>query len=183
MRTTFEITTALRDEATRRAAFDRLTGEYLRPLYWHVRRLVVSHEEAEDVVQETFVRAYDRIGAFRGGDGELRAWLYSIATRAALSALRRRRRSIFVSLDAVSRELAGAAAEAAGPDADEVSVRFQQAVLGLPEKQRLVFNLRYYDGLPYAEIARILGQREESLKVNYHHAVTKLKEKLKTETI
>ena len=157
MRTTFEITTALRDEATRRAAFDRLTGEYLRPLYWHVRRLVVSHEEAEDVVQETFVRAYDRIGAFRGGDGELRAWLYSIATRAALSALRRRRRSIFVSLDAVSRELAGAVAEAAGPDADE--------------------------GLPSAEIARILGQREESLKVNYHHAVTKLKEKLKTETI
>ena len=145
MRTTFEITTALRDEATRRAAFDRLTGEYLRPLYWHVRRLVVSHEDPE--------------------------------------VLRRRRRSIFVSLDAVSRELAGAVAEAAGPDADEVSVRFQQAVLGLPEKQRLVFNLRYYDGLPYAEIARILGQREESLKVNYHHAVTKLKEKLKTETI
>lgn len=183
MQTTTDITAALRDEATRRAAFDRLTGEYLRPLYWHVRRLVVLHEEAEDVVQETFVRAYDRIGGFRGGDGELRAWLYRIATRAALSALRRRRRSIFVSLDTVSRELAGAVAEVAGPDADEVAVRFQQAVLGLPEKQRLVFNLRYYDGLPYAEIARILGQREESLKVNYHHAVAKLKEKLKTETI
>ena len=144
---------ALRNPATRRGAFDRLVGAYLRPLYWHARRLVVVHEDAEDVVQETFIRAYDKIGTFRGGAGELGAWLYRIATNTALTMLRRRR----------------------------PLVRFQQAILELPLKQRLVFNLRYYDRMPYGEIARVLGQREETLKVNYHHAVQKLKEKLTRE--
>ena len=82
---------ALRNPATRRGAFDRLVGAYLRPLYWHARRLVVVHEDAEDVVQETFIRAYDKIGTFRGGAGELGAWLYRIATNTALTMLRRRR--------------------------------------------------------------------------------------------
>ena len=164
---------ALRDPATRRGAFDRLVGTYLRPLYWHARRLVVVHEDAEDVVQETFIRAYDKIGTFRGGAGELGAWLYRIATNTALTMLRRRRPGVFSSLDDVAEEC--------GEDADRTLVRFQQAILELPLKQRLVFNLRYYDRMPYGEIARVLGQREETLKVNYHHAVQKLKEKLTRE--
>ena len=172
---------ALRNPATRRGAFDRLVGAYLRPLYWHARRLVVVHEDAEDVVQETFIRAYDKIGTFRGGDGELGAWLYRIATNTALTMLRRRRPGLFSSLDDVSRILASRVAEECGEDADRTLVRFQQAILELPLKQRLVFNLRYYDRMPYGEIARVLGQREETLKVNYHHAVQKLKEKLTRE--
>ena len=172
---------ALRNPATRRGAFDRLVGAYLRPLYWHARRLVVVHEDAEDVVQETFIRAYDKIGTFRGGAGELGAWLYRIATNTALTMLRRRRPGLFSSLDDVSRILASRVAEACGEDADRTLVRFQQAILELPLKQRLVFNLRYYDRMPYGEIARVLGQREETLKVNYHHAVQKLKEKLTRE--
>ena len=173
--------TALRDPETRRGAFDGLVGEYLRPLYWHARRLVVVHEDAEDVVQETFVRAYDKIGSFRGGDGELGAWLYRIATNTALKLLRRRRPGLFTSLDEVSRSLAGRVADECGEDADRTLVRFQQAILELPLKQRLVFNLRYYDRMPYEQIARVLGQREQTLKVNYHHAVQKLKEKLTRE--
>lgn len=169
---------ALRDKARRAEAFDRLTTALLRPLYWHARRLVVVHEDAEDVVQETFVKAYDRLDAFRGGAEELRSWLYRIVTRTALTQLRRRRRSLFSSLDEVGRELAARVADQAGPDADAIAVRFQQAVLALPLKQRLVFNLRYYDELPYAEIARILGQREQTLKVNYHHAVENLKKRV-----
>lgn len=169
---------ALRNPATRRGAFDRLVGAYLRPLYWHARRLVVVHEDAEDVVQETFIRAYDKIDTFRGGAGELGAWLYRIATNTALTALRRRRPGLFSSLDDVGRILASRVAEECGEDADRTLVRFQQAILELPLKQRLVFNLRYYDQMPYAQIARVLGQREETLKVNYHHAVQKLKEKL-----
>ena len=98
---------ALRDPATRRGAFDRLVGTYLRPLYWHARRLVVVHEDAEDVVQETFIRAYDKIGTFRGGAGELGAWLYRIATNTALTMLRRRRPGLFSSLDDVSRSSNG----------------------------------------------------------------------------
>lgn len=172
---------ALRDPDTRRGAFDRLVGAYLRPLYWHARRLVVVHEDAEDVVQETFIRAYDRIGTFRGGNGELGAWLYRIATNTALTMLRRRKPGLFTPLDEVSRTLAGRVAEECGEDADRTLVRFQQAVLELPLKQRLVFNLRYYDQMPYGQIARVLGQREQTLKVNYHHAVQKLKEKLTQE--
>lgn len=172
---------ALRDPGARRRAFERLVGAYLRPLYWHARRLVVVHEDAEDVVQETFVRAYDKIGAFRGGSEELGAWLYRIATNTALTLLRRRRPGLFTSLDEVSRSLAGRVADECGEEADRMLVRFQQAVLELPLKQRLVFNLRYYDRLPYRQIARILGQREQTLKVNYHYAVQKLKEKLTQE--
>ena len=171
---------ALRNPATRRGAFDRLVGAYLRPLYWHARRLVVVHEDAEDVVQETFIRAYDKIGTFRGGAGELGAWLYRIATNTALTLLRRRKTGLFASLDEVSRTLAGRVAEECG-EAAQMQVRFQQAVLELPLKQRLVFNLRYYDGMSYRQIARVLGQREQTLKVNYHYAVQKLKEKLTQE--
>lgn len=171
----------LRDAATRREAFDRVVGHFLRPLYWHVRRLVVVHEDAEDVVQESFVRAWDGLEGFRGDGAELRAWLYRIATNTALSLLRRRRRGLFTSLDDVSRQLAGRVAENAAEEADRMLVRFQQEVLALPLRQRLVFNLRYYDGLSYGEIARILGQREQTLRVNYHHAVEKLKRKLKEE--
>ena len=172
---------ALRNPATRRGAFDRLVGAYLRPLYWHARRLVGVHEDAEDVVQETFIRAYDKIGTFRGGAGALGAWLYRIATNTALTMLRRRRPGLFSSPDDVSRILASRVAEECGEDADRTLVRFQQAILELPLKQRLVFNLRYYDQMPYGQIARVLGQREETLKVNYHHAVQKLKEKLTRE--
>ncbi len=175
-----DLVEALRDPARRQAAFDRLTTACLRPLYWHARRLVVVHEDAEDAVQETFVKAYDRLGSFRGGPDELTAWLYRIATNAALTQLRHRRRNLFSSLDEVGRELAARVADEAGADADAILVRFQQAVLALPLKQRLVFNLRYYDELPYAAIARILDQREETLKVNYHYAVENLKKRLRS---
>lgn len=176
-----ETVAGLHDPAARREAFDRVVGHFLRPLYWHVRRLVVVHEDAEDVVQESFVRAWDGLEGFRGDGAELRAWLYRIATNTALSLLRRRRRGLFTSLDDVSRQLAGRVAENAAEEADRMLVRFQQEVLALPLRQRLVFNLRYYDGLSYGEIARILGQREQTLRVNYHHAVEKLKRKLKEE--
>ena len=167
----------LHDPAVRREAFDAVVGAWLRPLYWHVRRLVVVHEDAEDVVQESFVKAYDALDSFRGGAAELRVWLYRIATRTALSLLRRRRRGLFSSLDDVSRELADRVSEECGDAAEEALVRFQQAVLNLPLRQRLVFN----DGLSYAEIARILQQREPTLRVNYHHAVEKLKQILREE--
>lgn len=173
-----ETLAALRDPATRRTAFDGVVGTFLRPLYWHVRRLVVVHEDAEDVVQETFVKAYDSLGTFRGGEGELQAWLYRIATNEALSLLRRRKRRLFDSLDDVSRALQERVAECSAEDADRTLVRFQQAVLALPLRQRLVFNLRYFDEMPYERIAGILGRREATLRVNYHHAVEKLKTEL-----
>lgn len=176
-----ELIAALRDPATRDAGFDALAERCIRPLYRHARRIVAVHEDAEDVVQETFVRAYDRIGSFRGGAGELRAWLWRIATNAALAALRRRRRRLFASLDEVSRELAGRMEELCGPDADRALVRFRQAVMELPLRQRLVFDLRYWEERSYDEIAAVLGGRAETHRVNYHHAVETLKKRLNCE--
>ena len=142
---------------------------------------MVVHEDAEDVVQETFVRAYDRIGTFRGGSDEIGAWLYRIATNTALTLLRRRKTGLFASLDEVSRTLAGRRGGRVRRGRRPNAGAFPQAVLELPLKQRLVFNLRYYDGMSYGQIARVLGQREQTLKVNYHYAVQKLKEKLTQE--
>ena len=182
MQKPFDISDALlrelHDSETRSAAFGRLLESCLTPLYWHARRLVVVHEDAEDVVQETLLRAYKGIDRFRGDGPALKAWLYRIATNRALSLLGRRRRSLLPPLDAVSRTLAGRVSEQAAPDSDELLVRFQQAVLRLPLKQRLVFNLRYYDEMPYAQIAGVLRQREKTLRVNYHLAVCNLKRQL-----
>lgn len=169
----------LRDEATRNEAFDRLVGVLLRPIYWHVRRLVVEHDEAEEITQEAFVRAFEQFDRFRGGDEELRSWVYRIATNLSLSALRRRRRSIFSSIDRVSRELAERVADCSPPDADEWLVEFQRAVLELPYKQRVVFNLRYYDQMSYEQIAATTNQSEQAARTCYHYAVKRLKEQIK----
>ena len=168
----------LLDPNTRGAAFGQLLERCITPLYWHARRLVVVHEDAEDVVQETFLRAYKGIDRFRGDGAALRAWLYRIATNRALSLLGKRRRSLLTPLDAVSRPLAARVSEQSDPDTDALLVRFQQAVLRLPLKQRLVFNLRYYDRMPYAQIAEVLHQQERNLRVNYHLAVGSLKRQL-----
>lgn len=169
---------ALRDPARRAEAFDRMVGCYLRPLCACVQRLVVVREDAEDVVQETFVRAWDALDGFRGDDEELRAWLYRIATNRALTLLRRRKRSLFESLDSVSRTLAARVGEFCPEDADRTLVALQQEILRLPTQQRLVFNLRYYDELSYEQIARILGRRAETCRVNYHLAAERLKRRL-----
>ena len=168
-------------QLTRNEVFTLAVQKYSDAVYRAAIHNSRCTADAEDVVQETFVRAYDRIGTFRGGSDEIGAWLYRIATNTALTLLRRRKTGLFASLDEVSRTLAGRVAEECGEDADRTLVRFQQAILELPLKQRLVFNLRYYDRMPYGQIARVLGQREETLKVNYHYAVQKLKEKLTQE--
>lgn len=168
----------LRDEETRNGAFSRLVERFTEPLYWHARRIVVSNEEAEDAVQETFEKAYLHLSGFKGCGAELQAWLYRIATNTAVDCLRRRKRGLFTSLDSVSRELRERLSEECSPSADEALVRFQHALLGLPLKQRIVFNLRYYDQMPYADIARITGSREGTLKTNYHYAVKRIKEEL-----
>lgn len=160
----------------------KVTELYGKRLYWHIRRIVVSHDDAEDVLQETFLRIYDKAGSFRGDGGSLLAWCYRIAMNEALQLLRRRAR-LFKSLDSVSAELAVELAAECAQDADRMSVLFQQAVLQLSTQQRIVFNLRYYDELSYAEISKITGKSENSLRTNYSYAVNKIKEYLKENAI
>ena len=161
-------------------AFDRLIEHYGDRLYWHIRRVVVQHEEAEDVLQDTFARAYLSIGDFRGEtESSLTAWLYRVATSVAIKALQKRKKWAFASLDSVRASLLASFEQELDPSADEIVVRLQKAVLALPTKQRLVFNMRYYDELSFEEISQATGQSVATLKTNYHYAVQKIKEQVR----
>ncbi len=161
-------------------AFDRLIEQYGDRLYWHIRRVVVQHEEAEDALQETFTRAYLSIGDFRGEtEGSLVAWLYKIATSMAIRALRKRKRGVFSTIDSVCGDLLATFEHEIDPSADEIVVKLQKAILALPTKQRLVFNMRYYDELSFEQISQATGDSVSTLKTNYHYAVRKIKEQVR----
>ncbi len=161
-------------------AFDLLIEQYGDRLYWHIRRVVVQHEEAEDVLQETFARSYLSISDFRGDtESSLIAWLYKIATNLAINALRKRKKWAFSSLDSVRGNLLATFEHEVDASADEILVRLQKAILALPTKQRLVFNMRYYDELSFEQISQATGQSVSTLKTNYHYAVQKIKEQVK----
>lgn len=161
-------------------AFDQLIEQYGDRLYWHIRRVVVHHEDAEDVLQETFARAYLSIGDFRGEtESSLTAWLYRIATSLAIKTLRKRKRWAFSSLDSVRGSLLASFDSEVDASADEIVVKLQKAVLALPTKQRLVFNMRYYDELSFEQISQATGYSVSTLKTNYHYAVQKIKEQVR----
>jgi RNA polymerase sigma-70 factor (ECF subfamily) len=177
--TATELIAQLRSNAIE--AFDRLIEQYGDRLYWHIRRVVVNHEDAEDVLQETFAKAYISIADFRGdSESSLIAWLYRIATNVAINVLRRRKKWAFSSLDSVRGDLLATFEHEIDPSADEIVVRLQKAILALPTKQRLVFNMRYYDELPFEQISEITGDSVSTLKTNYHYATKRIKEDITT---
>ncbi len=168
-----EILAQLAKESTRGDGFRLLVARYREPIYWHIRRLVVRHEDAEDVMQEAFINVYRFIGSFKG-DSSLKTWIYRIATNEALRHLSRQR-LMTDSYDHGGRlvELFGAEV---GVDFDSAEAQLQAAILALPERQRLVFNMRYFDSLSYEEIAQVTGSSVAALKSNYHYAQSKIKE-------
>jgi len=154
--------------------FRLLMDRYMQPVYWHIRRLVVAHDDAEDAAQETFLRVF-RSFQSHDRDASLAAWIYRIATNEALRLIERRKKRL-PSVDIAD-------AKAALPFADEYvdysdleTVRLQKAILSLPTKQQLAFNLRYYDELDYSEIAAVIGSSTASAKQNYHVAKQKIVE-------
>lgn len=151
-------------------------------LYWHIRRIVVSHDDAEDALQETFIKVFSKASDFSGNEQSLEAWCYRIATNEALQCLRKRKK-LFQSFDALGDELSGLVMAESAPDADKSSILFQQALMNLSINQRIVFNLRYYDELPFSQIAEMTGKSENSLRTNYHYAVNKVKEYLKNHEV
>lgn len=155
--------------------FRMLVEKFQQPMYWHIRRMVVGHEDAEDVLQETFIRIFRYLGDFRS-ESSLSTWIYRIATNECIRFLNRKKEEA-VSTEEVQEELMNKLMASEYVDYEnEMAVRFQQAILRLPEKQRLVFNLRYYDELSYEEISRITDSKVETLKANYHFAKEKIKE-------
>ena len=174
-----DVVRQIRAGEDRAQVLDLIISRYGERLYWHLRRMVVLHEEAEDALQDTFVAAYNALDGFRGeSEGSLIVWLYKIATNVAIKMLRRRRRSIFVSIDAVGADWLADYETQIAPDADEIAVRLQRAVVALPVKQKLVFNLRYYDELSFEDISQATGMSVATLKVNYHYAVKRIKEQV-----
>ena len=167
----------LQDPMRRNEGFKRLMKQYGQMLYWHIRRIVVGHDDAEDVLQDTCIRILDKIDSFRG-DGPLQTWLYRIATNEALQHLRRQTR-LFKSIDELSGTLTAKLQAEAPLNGKELETLFQQALLTLPTQQRIAFNLRYYDEMSYDEIAHITGKNVQSLKTNYHYATQKVKNYIK----
>ncbi|MBQ6062498.1 MAG: RNA polymerase sigma factor [Prevotella sp.] len=170
----------LADPSRREQGFRLLMRQYGKSLYWHIRRIVVGHDDAEDVLQDTFIKVLGNIGQYKG-EGQLSAWLYRIATNEALASLRRQTR-LFQRIDSLGPLLAERMEAEAPVDADRAELLFQKAVLLLPTQQRIAFNLRYYDELSYEEIAQVTGKKVGTLKTNYHYAVEKIKTYIKEHT-
>ena len=149
-----------------------LMMKYQESLYWHIRRLVVSHDDAQDAAQETFVRIYRSFDQYRG-DCSFRSWIYRIATNEALRIISKRRQEV-VSLESAATGVQFIAGDNYIDYDDKVAVKLQKAILTLPPKQQLAFNLRYYDELAFDEIARIADSTPSSIKASYHVAKEKI---------
>jgi RNA polymerase sigma factor (sigma-70 family) len=172
-----EILEKFAGEKTRNEAFNLLLGKYQQKIYWHVRRLVIDHDDADDLVQDVFIKVWKNLGNFRS-DSQLYTWLYRIATNECITFLNHKKNQNNVPLDEVSYDLADSLAESPYFDGDQIQLKLQQALLILPEKQRLVFNMKYYDDLKYDEISEILGTSVGALKASFHLAVKKIEQHL-----
>ncbi len=166
----------MKDPAMRDKGFLKLMDTYKVPVYWYIRRMVESHEDAEDILQETFINVYRFAHTFKG-ESRIFTWLYRIATNECTKYFRKNRNWVKRGAG-ISEEMAG---ELSGNDAensDNILHKFQQAILLLPEKQRIVFNMRYYDELSYEDMGQILNTSVNALKTNYHYATEKIKQYL-----
>lgn len=169
----------LREPSTRRDAFAELISEFSKPLYWQIRRLVQNHADADDLLQNTFMKAWTAMDDFRG-DARLSTWLHKIAINEALSHLEREKRRATESLDSEEGEGVARALESdEWFDGDEAAAAFRRAVASLPAKQQLVFNMKYFDEMKYEQISEITGTSVGALKASYHLAVKKIEEYLR----
>jgi len=153
--------------------FSLVVEKYSSRLYWHIRRLVILHEDADDALQNTFINVWKNILEFRN-ESSLYTWLYTIATHESLSIINKRKKNSAVSLDDIGSYFASSAEGSTWFDGDEAEIKLQNAILKLPEKQRIVFNLKYFDDMTYHEMSKVLKTSEGALKASYHHAVKKI---------
>ncbi len=161
------------DDSRVEQAVRLIMKKYGEPLYWHIRRMVVAHDDAQDVLQETMINVYKYRSTY-SNEFPLSSWLYKIATNESLKLLKSKSTGM-VSVDDLGDSLKETVRDEAGPDADETLVLLQEAIALLPTKQKMVFNLRYYDEKSYEEIHQIVGDSVNTLKTNYHYAVEKIK--------
>jgi RNA polymerase sigma factor (sigma-70 family) len=159
-------------------AFHMLMTKYQKRVYWQVRRIIIDHDDANDVVQNTFIKVWKNLAGFKE-TSQFYTWLYRIATNESLTFLKQKKAPLYVPFESIERGLSRKLTDDNFFKADEIEKKLQQAMLTLPEKQRIVFNLRYYDEMPYEEMAGVLETSVGALKASYHHAVKKIEDFLK----
>lgn len=161
----------LHDSSKKEAAFTRIVQEYQKPLYWHIRRIVLFHDDADDVLQNTFIKAWNAVESFRG-ESSLQTWLFRIAINESLNHLNKKRPA--VSLEGAEGNVAASLASDSYFDGDKLQEQFQTAINTLPDKQQIVFNLKYFNEMKYEDMSNLLGTSIGALKASYHHAVKKI---------
>ena len=164
-----------KEPSSKEKAFTLIVKKYQEKLYWHIRRLVVTHDDANDVLQNMFIKVWKGLQNFRE-DSQLYTWLYRIATNESLSFLDAQKRKSTTSLTDVESDLSNKIKADENFDANRLEWKLQLAIQRLPEKQRAVFNLRYYEEMPYEQMSRILETSEGALKASYHHAAKKIED-------
>lgn len=170
----------IRDPSTRQYGFNLLVRAYQKRIYHHVRKMVIDHDDADDLTQEIFIKIHRYIDNFRE-DSQLFTWIYRIATNECLSFLRKKRNRFFIPIHDVNNELSHKLDSSPHISGEDIEIRLQKILLKLPDKQRLVFNMKYFEDMQYEQISEITGTSVGALKASYHHAVKKIEELLNTD--
>jgi RNA polymerase sigma factor (sigma-70 family) len=168
-----EFIAQLLNPETQNAAFQILLLEYKKPLYSHIRNIVLNHDDADDVLQNTFVKVFQYLKNFKG-ESKLFSWMYRIATNEALTFLGQKAKLNGLTSEALQNKTIDNLKADIYFDGDEIQIKLQKAIITLPEKQQLVFKMKYFEELKYEEISEILGTSVGALKASYHHAVKKI---------
>ncbi|CAN5742866.1 RNA polymerase sigma factor [soil metagenome] len=174
-----ELLEKFRHPDTRQFAFNQLVRKYQQKIYWHIRKMVIDHDDADDLTQDVFIKVWKNLDNFRQ-DSQLFTWIYRIATNECLTFLKAKKRKFFLPIHDITEELTAKIDSSSDISGDEIQLKLQKALLRLPDKQRVVFNMRYYDELKYEEMSQILGTSVGALKASYHHAAKKIEEFLKS---
>lgn len=175
-----ELLLKIRNPETRNYGFNMLVRAYQKRVYWLVRKMVIDHDDANDLTQEVFIKVHKAIGNFRE-DAQLFTWIYRIATNECLSYLSKKRKRFFLPLEDVSKELAGKLDNSSLVSGDEIQKKLQLAILKLPDKQRLVFNMKYFEDMTYEDMSEVTNTSVGALKASFHHAVKKIEEYLESD--
>lgn len=173
-----EIIELFRDTESRNKAIQLMIKQYQVKLYWHIRRIVIDHDDADDVLQNTFIKAWKGMENFKG-EAKLYTWLFRIGTNEAISFLRQKKTNLS-SIHPIEYHLSNSLSSDPYFKGDDIQLKLQKAILSLPEKQRIVFNMRYYDEMPYEKMAEVLETSVGALKASYHIAAKKIEEQLLT---
>ena len=163
------------EPTSRNFAFNLIMKKYQKRVYMHIRRLLIDHDDTDDVLQNTFIKVWKNLEGFNR-DSQLFTWIYRIATNESITFLNKKKRRFFIPIINVEHELSSKLESDVNFSGDKIQLKLQKAILTLPEKQRVVFNMKYYDELKYEEIAEITETSVGALKASYHHAVKKIED-------